>query len=151
MKAQKKFYNFIIGFFFSLYIPFFRSSEFILDKAPWQYTKIYSDNDEMTQPRVVNLRLDKLGRADSARKFKGVTVRNLGRPGRRFTTLTQPQRVFAGMVTALDEAVGELVQGLKDSGLWENTLLYFSNDNGRDGNEQNARGGKFENVVMKQN
>jgi len=71
-------------------------------QAPWQYTKLYSDNDEMTQP----------------------------------------QRVFAGMVTALDEAVGELVQGLKDSGLWENTLLYFSNDNGRDGNEQNARGGK---------
>ena len=47
------------------------------------------------------------------------------------------------MVTALDEAVGELVQGLKDSGLWENTLLYFSNDNGRDGNEAKTRGGKM--------
>lgn len=93
---------------FKLQFSFFLSSEFILDKAPWQYTKIYSDNDEMTQP----------------------------------------QRVFAGMVTALDEAVGELVQGLKDSGLWENTLLYFSNDNGRDGNEQNARGGKFNHYFL---
>ena len=52
------------------------------------------------------------------------------------------------MVTALDEAVGELVQGLKDSGLWENTLLYFSNDNGRDGNEAKTRGGKSNNLII---
>ena len=55
--------------------------------------------------------------------------------------MTQPQRVFAGMVTALDAAVGEVVQGLKDSGLWDNTLIFFSNDNGRDGSASDQRGG----------
>merc|ERR1712113_202070 len=57
------------------------------------------------------------------------------------TGLTNPQKIFAGMVTALDEAIGEVVQGLKDSGMWENTLLFFSNDNGREGGA-NGRGGK---------
>lgn len=56
--------------------------------------------------------------------------------------MKQPQRIFAGMITALDAAVGEVVQGLKDSGLWNNTLLVFSNDNGRSGNDEVTRGGK---------
>ena len=54
--------------------------------------------------------------------------------------MTNPQKIFAGMVTALDEAIGQVVDGLKESGLWDNTLIFFSNDNGREGAEQH-RGG----------
>ena len=46
------------------------------------------------------------------------------------------------MVTALDDAIGQVVDGLKESGLWNNTLIFFSNDNGREGAEQH-RGGHF--------
>ena len=34
------------------------------------------------------------------------------------------------MVTALDDVVGNLTQKLKDVGMYENTILIFSSDNG---------------------
>ena len=41
-----------------------------------------------------------------------------------------PHATFAAMVTRLDHYVGELVQRLKDLGLYENTLIIFASDNG---------------------
>eukprot|EP00756_Hemistasia_phaeocysticola_P024161 Hpha_TRINITY_DN15933_c0_g1::TRINITY_DN15933_c0_g1_i1::g.72909::m.72909/K01135/ARSB; arylsulfatase B len=40
------------------------------------------------------------------------------------------RRKYAGMVSALDDAVGQVVQSFRDAGLWDNTLLVFSTDNG---------------------
>ena len=34
------------------------------------------------------------------------------------------------MVTALDDVVGNLTQKLKDVGIYENTIIIFSSDNG---------------------
>ncbi len=39
-------------------------------------------------------------------------------------------RVYASMITALDRSVGKIVQTLKDNGLYENTLIVFTSDNG---------------------
>ena len=41
-----------------------------------------------------------------------------------------PHAAFAAMVTRLDKYVGELVARLKERGLYENTLIIFSSDNG---------------------
>ena len=35
-----------------------------------------------------------------------------------------------GMITALDDVVGNVTQKLKDVGIYENTIIVFSSDNG---------------------
>ena len=35
-----------------------------------------------------------------------------------------------GMITALDDVVGDVTQKLKDIGIYENTITLFSSDNG---------------------
>ncbi len=41
-----------------------------------------------------------------------------------------PHATYAAMVSYLDDQVGELVQKLKDLGIYENTLIIFTSDNG---------------------
>jgi len=41
-----------------------------------------------------------------------------------------PHACYAAMVSYLDENVGKLVQQLKDQGIYDNTLIIFSSDNG---------------------
>ncbi|GHC66751.1 sulfatase-like hydrolase/transferase [Roseibacillus persicicus] len=41
-----------------------------------------------------------------------------------------PHATLAGMVTALDSYVGEIITTLKAQGLYENTLIFFTSDNG---------------------
>lgn len=47
-----------------------------------------------------------------------------------YADLPNRRRTLAGMLAAMDEAVGEIVQAIDDNGLMEQTLFIFSSDNG---------------------
>ncbi|MEK7408884.1 MAG: sulfatase-like hydrolase/transferase [Acidobacteriota bacterium] len=65
----------------------------------------------------------------------------------RFAGLEPERQMYAAMVAAVDDSVGEIMTLVKRFGLAENTLVFFSSDNGatrepRAGlNQQPARGG----------
>jgi len=40
------------------------------------------------------------------------------------------RREFSGMVTAMDEAIGKVTQALKEKGIYDNTVIILSTDNG---------------------
>ena len=42
----------------------------------------------------------------------------------------QSHATYAAMVEAMDEAVGSVIQTLKEEGLWEKTIVVFTSDNG---------------------
>jgi arylsulfatase len=48
----------------------------------------------------------------------------------RYFSHKNPHAAYAAMVSYLDENIGKLVQQLKDEGIYENTLIVFTSDNG---------------------
>ena len=47
-----------------------------------------------------------------------------------YSGLREPRRTYAGMVAAMDEAIGAILAALETRGLRTNTLIFFSSDNG---------------------
>jgi arylsulfatase A-like enzyme len=47
-----------------------------------------------------------------------------------YAKLAEPRRTYAGMLAAMDEAIGQIVDVLDRNGLRDNTLVVFSSDNG---------------------
>jgi len=53
-----------------------------------------------------------------------------GKEGDRKVRLVQNHAIYAGMVEAMDQAVGKVLDYLKESGLDKNTIVIFMSDNG---------------------
>ncbi len=47
-----------------------------------------------------------------------------------YAGLPEPRRTYAGMVAAMDEAIGQILAALEARGFRTNTLIFFSSDNG---------------------
>lgn len=47
-----------------------------------------------------------------------------------YAHLSEPRRTYAGMLAAMDEAVGQIVAALDKRGMRKNTLIIFASDNG---------------------
>lgn len=47
-----------------------------------------------------------------------------------YAELSGPRQKLAGMLSAVDEAIGQIVESLEKAGIRENTLIVFSSDNG---------------------
>lgn len=47
-----------------------------------------------------------------------------------YAHLQEPRRTYAGMLAAMDEAIGQIIAALDEKGLRKNTLIVFSSDNG---------------------
>ncbi len=76
-----------------------------------------------------------MARADLQKKYEAKRARlglteKWGREGERDVRLTQAHAVYAGMVEAMDLAVGKVLAQLDALGLRENTLVIFTSDNG---------------------
>ncbi|MEQ9287141.1 MAG: sulfatase [Cyclobacteriaceae bacterium] len=66
------------------------------------------------------------------KKLKGLETepRGLREEGKGMTNLDQRNPAYASMLYALDQNIGRLVAKLKEEGLYENTCLVFTSDNG---------------------
>jgi arylsulfatase A-like enzyme len=51
-------------------------------------------------------------------------------PSKGYKTQLQPKAAYAAMVSEVDNNVGQIIQLLKKKGVYENTIIIFSSDNG---------------------
>ena len=106
------------------------TSAFIDDHAsePWFATlSFYSVHTPlMGRPDLVERYEAKRTRLEEAGELED----EWGREGDRRVRSTQNHAVYAAMVAAMDEAVGEVLDTLDERGLAEDTLVIFFSDNG---------------------
>lgn len=74
-------------------------------------------------------RKDLEAKYESKKKQLGLEVK-WGREGPRDVRQVQEHAVYAGMVEAMDQAVGKVLAALDEQGVAENTLVIFTSDNG---------------------
>ncbi|RAP78553.1 sulfatase-like hydrolase/transferase [Paenibacillus montanisoli] len=55
----------------------------------------------------------------------------------RYKHLPWDRQVMAAMISAVDDGVGEIVAALKRNGLYENSIIFFSSDNGPSSESRN--------------
>lgn len=67
---------------------------------------------------------------DSLKEYEGVFEETPYKGEKSYLPHRTPRAAYAAMVTRMDRDIGRIFQELKDLGLYENTLIFFSSDNG---------------------
>jgi arylsulfatase A-like enzyme len=86
------------------------------------YLSFYSVHTPLMAREDLRLKYEK--------KKQSVAADAWGQEGERKVRLVQNHAVYAGMVEAMDQAVGKVLDYLKESGLDKNTVVIFMSDNG---------------------
>ena len=94
------------------------------DKPFLAYLSFYSVHTPLMAREDLKQKYEEL---KSRMKFAGPIW---GTEGDRKVRLVQEHAVYAGMVEAMDLAVGKVLQALVDNGVEENTVVIFMSDNG---------------------
>lgn len=81
-------------------------------------------------PTIPHADLDvpELGEYDG--KFKETPFINKSKDGKGYKTQMKPRAAYAAMVSRLDRGISRLITLLKEKGIYDNTLIIFSSDNG---------------------
>ena len=48
----------------------------------------------------------------------------------KYPELNKHKATYLGMITGIDDSVKQVTEALKDKGMYENTIIIFSSDNG---------------------
>lgn len=78
-------------------------------------------------PPHADLDIPDLGQYDNAFPEKPHINNN---PSKGYKTQMQPKAAYAAMVSEVDNNVGQIIKLLKKKGVYENTIIIFSSDNG---------------------
>lgn len=99
------------------------------------YIDVYADGGEpfflhlsFTQPHA-DLAVPATWRDPFVGKFEETPFKG-GEDAVGYRAESHPKATFAGMVTHLDDAVGQVLAKLREKGIAKNTLVLFANDNG---------------------
>lgn len=70
------------------------------------------------------------GKFEKETPYKGIKTIKVATRFGAYDAQKTPKAAYAAMITLLDDHVGEIVKKLKDAGVYENTIIVFTSDNG---------------------
>lgn len=113
--------------------------------------EIYENGQYLTET-ITREAVDFIRKADKDRPFFLYTAYNaphypMHAPQRymdMYRHLSPERQLMAAMIRAMDDGVGQIIQELKDQGIFENTLIYFQSDNGPSRESRNWTDGRMD-------
>ena len=125
------FYGFLGGAHYYLPIPAPQSSGIFRNRQEVRETEYLTDALGRETADFIRQRRAQTFFAYLAFNAVHMPLQGPDRHKQRFALLRDPKRIeFAGMLLAMDEAVGRVLDTLKESNLQDNTLIIFISDNG---------------------
>jgi arylsulfatase A-like enzyme len=99
-----------------------------------KFIQMHRDKPFFAYLAFYSVHLPLMGRPDLEAKYlqkrKVVPPDSWGTEGKQRVRLVQNQAVYAAMVEAVDQAVGKVLDAIKELGLESNTVVIFMSDNG---------------------
>lgn len=125
--TKKGLYNGFFAPFGNPRLPDLPDDEYLTERLSREAVRFISENhpQETGRPFFLNYWMYSVhtpiqAKAEMVKKFELL----------KDTTNAQQNPTYAAMVAHMDEAVGQVVKALKDQGLYDNTILIFTSDNG---------------------